>query len=211
MSEKSSSRIGHKFNNLTIVGNAGVDKNYCKLVECLCECGVKKVVRLSAVVTGEIKSCGCYRKQRAADLSKTHGLLVGTGGETRLHRIWSNMKARCSNQNHKAFKNYGGRGIAVCCQWTESYEKFHAWAISSGYSDSLTIERIDNDSGYSPQNCKWIPKTKQVENRRANKINAGIAEEIRIAVSCGESRKSVALRFGISKSHVDSITSHRRW
>lgn len=204
--------VGEKFGQLTVIKSAGVNSNYCKKVECLCDCGTRKVIKLSSVMSGDIKSCGCYRSKRASCLSRTHGLLVGSkNNEPRLYRIWSNMKARCFNAKHKAFKNYGARGIAVCNEWAADYKMFYEWALSSGYSDSLTIERIDNDGGYYPENCKWVSKSEQVRNRRANKLEPGDAEKIRIAVNFGESRRSVAKRFGISVSHVNNIVVHHRW
>ena len=204
--------VGEKFGHLTIIKSAGVNAHYCKKVECLCDCGTRKVVLLSHVMSGSTKSCGCYRSKRASSLSRSHGLLVGAKKiEPRLYRIWSNMKARCFNDKHKAFKNYGARGIEVCRDWAEDYKVFHEWALLSGYSDSLTIERVDNDSGYSPENCKWVSKSEQVRNRRANKLTLVDAVKIRLAVDLGESRKSIAKRLGISTSHVNNIISHHRW
>lgn len=87
----------------------------------------------------------------------------------RLYRIWIGMKYRCNNPNHSYYRDYGARGITVCGEW-EKYENFRDWALSNGYQNDLTIDRIDNDKGYSPENCRWITMKKQSNNRRTNRV-----------------------------------------
>jgi len=95
------------------------------------------------------------------------------GCDTRLYRIWVNMKARCNNPNRDAYKNYGGRGVRVCEQWNHDFVAFRDWAVTNGYTDELTIEREDNDSDYEPSNCTWIPRGEQTYNRRSLPSRSG--------------------------------------
>jgi len=94
------------------------------------------------------------------------------GYGTRLYRIWYNMKARCYNPNCNNYPRYGERGIDVCCTWRDDFSAFREWAIENGYSEGLTLDRIDNDKGYSPENCRWATQKEQNRNRRDNRLVA---------------------------------------
>lgn len=99
---------------------------------------------------------------------------------TRLYRIWSNIKTRCYNANDSHYKTWGERGIRVCDEWKHDFQAFYDWAMSNGYQEDLTIERIDNDGNYSPDNCKWIPFGEQAKNRR-NSVRISYAGVTRTA------------------------------
>ena len=129
-------------------------------------CGEEFRTQTSKVKSGETKSCGCYQKRRASKILKTHGLI-----ETRLYSIWANMKKRILNPKFIYYPYYGGRGIIICDEWKNDFMSFYNWAMSNGYSDELSIDRIDNDGNYEPSNCRWVTQTIQVRNQRMKKNN----------------------------------------
>lgn len=112
-----------------------------------------------SVNNGDKKSCGCMTKKMKA--RTTHN-----SSKTRLYKTWQNMKTRCYRKNNKDYKNYGGRGIVICKLWLNNFSEFKAWALRAGYNDTLTIERVDVNLGYSANNCTWIPIQEQNKNKR---------------------------------------------
>ena len=137
--------------------SGGVHKRYV----CVCDCGNTISVLKEHLTSGRQKSCGCLRS--------LNGRPTHMQTKTRLYKIWGNMVNRCTNKSNPAWSNYGGRGITVCDQWRK-FEAFRDWALHNGYSDSLSIDRIDNDLGYCPDNCRWVDRYIQANNKRNNHI-----------------------------------------
>ena len=150
--------IGKKFGRLTVLEEAET-KHKERYFLCQCECGNTTIVRGSHLTAGATKSCGCLVKEKLTN--KTHGM-----SNTRIYRIYKGMIKRCNNNKCPAYPNYGGRGIKVCQEWLDDFMNFYNWAMTNNYDDTLTIERIDVNSNYCPENCKWIPKADQARNTR---------------------------------------------
>ena len=163
--------IGMTFGRLTVIARVDdyVDKWGKHTSQWLCECSCENhticIVRGPSLTSKKhpTRSCGCLRKEVASDKRKqqqTHGM-----SKTKIYKVWGSMKARCNNPNNKFYYRYGARGIKVCEEWNNSFDAFFQWAVTSGYKEGLSIERLDNDKGYEPNNCTWISLKDQATNK----------------------------------------------
>lgn len=160
---------GMKFGRLTVLGRCGSTAQGTATWECICSCGRICIVDGAKLRKGNTRSCGCLHDDTAKRIHKTHGL-----SGTRLYAVWKSMIQRCHNPRNKNFSRYGARGIAVCDEWRKSYKSFYEWAISNGYDAkaaimTCTIDRIDNDKGYFPENCRWVDMKTQRHNQSSNR------------------------------------------
>ena len=155
---------GKKYGKLTVIREAG-RKSKKILWECKCDC--KNIVFITGdnLKSGHTASCGCYQKERTKETLSKHGKT-----NTRLFTIWQGMKNRCYNKKSNRFTRYGGKGIKVCDEWLNDFQNFYEWAINNGYSETLTIDRVNNNGDYCPENCRWCDYTEQSNNRSTNRF-----------------------------------------
>lgn len=165
---------GQTFGRLTVLSLHGTSHGHA-VWNCVCTCGKTLNVMRGSLLKGATKSCGCLRKDLLPEFASKGGKAIAKHGDysTRLYRVWSGMKARCNYTKHSDYPNYGGRGIKVCSEW-QDFKVFKEWSMANGYDPKApygecTIDRVDNDKGYSPDNCRWVAMRIQNENRRNNK------------------------------------------
>lgn len=159
---------GQRFGKLVVINRAGT-RNREALWRCRCDCGNETLSRGGGLRGGKVRSCGCTRieKVRKNPPRKTHG-----GRKDRLYKVWRGIHDRCTYPSHNRYKDYGGRGITMCDEWKE-YENFRTWAVENGYDPEAprgvcTIDRIDVDGNYCPENCRWVSMEVQAQNKRRN-------------------------------------------
>ena len=159
--------VGQQFGRLSVVRREGKNKwgNYRWL--CQCACGTLRSVAGSDLKSGSTQSCGCWNKDQIRKANTRHGY-APRGRQTRTYRTWYHMKERCHNENCDAYQNYGGRGISVCARWL----KFENFLTDMGERpEDKTLDRIDNDGSYCPENCRWATWSEQQLNKRQKVVS----------------------------------------
>ena len=173
MSSTRANITGMQFGRLTAVCYVG-DREYpcgkkLSLWKCRCSCGNETIVTLSALRTGNTKSCGCLNEEWKEEFPKTH--ITHGDVDSRLYHIWEQMRRRCYKQRDISYKYYGGKGVSVCEEWRNDYGTFMKWAMENGYDPGAkrgecTLDRINPYGNYEPSNCRWIPMKEQYKNLR---------------------------------------------
>lgn len=198
--------IGKRFGRLVVVGEGEIyvspsgkrERTWC----CKCDCGNEVCLRISNL-RNNTRSCGCLRKEVTSERYKTHGERF-----SRLWQVWSHMKARCYNPKNSSYKNYGGRGVKVCKEWKDNFQAFYKWSYANGYDENAkrgecTLDRIDVNGNYCPENCRWVSQDIQSRNKRQN---------IKIEYN-GETKvlKDWALELGINYGTLYSRVHNPNW
>lgn len=154
---------GQRFGRALVISKAGSMDGKI-FWNCVCDCGKEFKTYTYYLTGGKMKSCGCWMKEhRKNGFYRTHSL-----SSTSIYKLYRGIKRRCYNSHEHNYYNYGGRGINMCEEWRNDFIKFYNWALENGYEKGLQIDRIDNEKGYSPDNCKFSTAKEQANNRRSN-------------------------------------------
>lgn len=156
---------GKKFQRLTVVERVFKENKKETYWLCVCDCGKETTVMSQHLKDGHTSSCGCLQKEKVKSMMTEHGM-----SNTKLFKVWRGIIDRTMYPSSKSYKHYGQRGITICSEWYESFETFYKWAIENGYKEGLTLDRVDVDGNYTPDNCRWTGWKEQENNRTNNHI-----------------------------------------
>jgi hypothetical protein len=169
-----------------------------------CYCGNEFETMIRDVKRGNTKSCGCYQIEKVT----THGLIKHP-----LYRVWVSMNQRCYYPKHKYFHRYGGRNIQVCAEWRNDFKKFYDFCTQNGYQKGLQIDRINNDGNYEPDNCRFVTRAENNQNKSTTKLNWDLVNEIRNAKLLNPKIKlrEFAVAYGVHQKTIGSILNNKIW
>lgn len=187
---------GKKYNKLFVIKRVENDKDGNAKWLCKCDCGNTFIAHGSRIRSGKVKSCGCLQKEVARKMVQEKSWFAKSIGKVFLKEIrarYYSIRQRCYNPNNEEYKHYGGRGIGLCEEWLKEPNTFYEWAISNGFGKHLTLDRIDNNKGYSPENCRWVSQT--VQNKNTSRIDR-VTDDNGEYLTCAD----VARIIGVSRS-----------
>lgn len=198
---------GQRFGRLTVIRRCGTSKDGQKVYECRCDCGNIRQIRSGNLRNAHTISCGCLAREKTVQRNRDAAKHGGCG--TRLYGIWLDMRQRCSWEDSINWHLYGGRGIKVCDEWQDSFESFRDWSLENGYNEERTIDRIDVNGNYCPENCRWATLDEQNNNKRncvyvtINGITKTVTEWCR---ETGVSRTAAYSRIRSGWNPADAVT-----
>ena len=191
------------FGRLKVLNREGVDKDKRPMWNCICECGKNTIVKGNLLRRGETKSCGCLLLEKNRERANLRRRKV----PDTLVEIYNNIKQRCYNPNNKMYYRYGGRGIIMCEEWLNSYEKFYNDVISN-YNCNYQLDRRDNNGNYCPENCRWVSKEVNMQNSSATKLSE---EQVLLIRNSTKKTKELQKEFDMSRSAIKDIRAKRSW
>jgi len=176
---------GNRYGRWTVISRDGENLKAISV----CECGTVRDVSVYSLVRGVSVSCGCHKNEVSGNRFRSHG-----GSRTPIYGGWRGMNERCENTKHASYMEYGGRGVTVCEEWVHDFEEFRDWSQANGYADGLELDRVDNDAGYSPSNCRFVSHKENCNNRRNSQWVTAFGDTKTIAQWSEDSRCVVAQR-----------------
>lgn len=194
--------VGEKFNRWTVLREGvpyrAAGKQF-RTLECVCDCGARGAKLFQSIINGTSRSCGCLRNEEASVRMAARGKHRMCG--TPEYKTWISLRERCLNEKAQSYGNYGARGIGVCQSWADSFEAF--FADMGARPDGMSLDRIDNDKGYSPENCRWANREQQARNTRTNRMLVYGGREMPIVEFCeatGMNHRTVAYHLDKGRS-----------
>lgn len=193
-------KIGNRYGRLVVLKEVepAYGRQMVRRYLCQCDCGNTKIVRYNNLLVGGTKSCGCL----VHDVNSSIRKYTLKQTSSRLYTIWNSIKGRCYVVSCGSYKDYGAKGISMCDEWKEDYISFYNWAVSNGYSDELTIDRIDYTGNYEPSNCRWVSYKEQANNKSSNVLITFNGITHTLSEWCGiVGIKQATLNHRINKAH----------
>lgn len=194
---------GRRFGRLVVTKRVFLKKKVTHW-ECSCDCGNKITVWATSLMSGNTKSCGCYRNEQSRDRAKTHGRYG-----TKTYGSWVSMKRRCLEKSHNRYHVYGGRGIKICDRWLK-FENFYA--DMGKKPEGMQLDRIDNNGNYEPSNCRWVSLIDNIRNKPSTRLNTEAVKVIKYAIKHMDvSISKLAELYNVSYGAIDGIKRGRSW